>query len=202
MVHPRQVSLPPELHHQARRDKRTDRGDSPMKPGRDKNSVKKSNITENFVSPKGRIMKKITGLFSILLLLLLAATVSAATSTSTSDSTSSASTDAAGLVTVSSVTMDPYVFYPFEEGTITVTLTNSGTSSVGLSDPDILSENVHVMNKNSLEHHEFHRTGIQPLLLVSGKGRSPGRDLFPAVYRGSTKCREYPLSLHDQSRFN
>ena len=81
-------------------------------------------------------MKKITGLFSILLLLLLAATVSAATSTSTSDSASSASTDAAGLVTVSSVTMDPYVFYPFEEGTITVTLTNSGTSSVGLSDPD------------------------------------------------------------------
>jgi len=45
--------------------------------------------------------------------------------------------------------MDPEVFYPFEEGTITVTLTNSGTSAVGLSDPDILSEKVHVMNKNT-----------------------------------------------------
>lgn len=93
-------------------------------------------------------MKK-TGLFSILLFLLLAATVSAATSASTSDSTSSSLTDAAALVTVSSVTMDPEVFYPFEEGTITVTLTNSGTSSVGLSDPDILSEKVHVMNENA-----------------------------------------------------
>ncbi len=92
-------------------------------------------------------MKKITGLFSILLLLLLAATASAATDSSTTSSTSS--TDAAALVYVSNVSMDPEVFYPYEEGTIKVTLTNSGTSSVGISDPNIMSDKVHIMNKDT-----------------------------------------------------
>ena len=117
-------------------------------------------------------MKKISGLFCIILLLLLAATASAATSTTTSDSTSTTAQDAASLVYVSSVKIDPEVFYPYEQGTITVTLTNSGTSSVGLSNPDILSEKIHIMNKDSLEHHEFYRAGINDDLLVSGKGRS------------------------------
>jgi hypothetical protein len=44
--------------------------------------------------------------------------------------------------------MDPEVFYPYEVGTITITLTNSGTTSVGLSNPDILSDKVHIMNKD------------------------------------------------------
>ena len=45
--------------------------------------------------------------------------------------------------------MDPEVFYPYEQGTITVTLTNSGTSSVGVSDPNIMSDKVHIMNKDT-----------------------------------------------------
>ena len=40
--------------------------------------------------------------------------------------------------------MDPEDFFPYEEGTITVTLTNSGTTSVGLSDPEILSDKIHM----------------------------------------------------------
>jgi hypothetical protein len=44
--------------------------------------------------------------------------------------------------------MNPEVFFPFEVGTITVTLTNSGTTSVGLSNPDILSDKVHIMNQD------------------------------------------------------
>jgi len=95
-------------------------------------------------------MKKKAVIFSFILLLLIVPMVHAATdSSSTNSASSTSSTDAAALVTVSSVTMDPEVFYPFEEGTITVTLTNSGTSAVGLSDPDILSEKVHVMNENA-----------------------------------------------------
>ena len=94
-------------------------------------------------------MKKLSVIISILALLLLAATASAATSTTTSDSTSTTAQDAASLVYVSSAKIDPEVFYPYEQGTITVTLTNSGTSSVGLSNPDILSDKVHIMNKDS-----------------------------------------------------
>jgi hypothetical protein len=42
-------------------------------------------------------------------------------------------------VYVSNVTMDPAVLYPYEEGTVSVTLTNNGNSSVGVSDPNLLS---------------------------------------------------------------
>jgi hypothetical protein len=94
-------------------------------------------------------MKKIPGLFSIIVLLLLAASASAATMTTTSDSTSTAAQDAASLVYVSAVKIDPVVFYPYEQGTITITLTNGGTSSIGLSNPDILSEKIHILNKDS-----------------------------------------------------
>ena len=92
-------------------------------------------------------MKKLSALFSIIFLLLLAATASAATLTATSDSTANTGQDAASLVYVSSVKIDPEVFYPYEQGTITVTLTNSGTSSVGLSNPDILGEKIHIITR-------------------------------------------------------
>jgi hypothetical protein len=94
-------------------------------------------------------MKKKFAFISIIFLLLMVPVVNAATDSSTTASSSSSSTDSAALVAVTSVSMDPEVFYPFEEGIITVTLTNSGTSSVGLSDPDIIGEKVHVMNQNT-----------------------------------------------------
>jgi hypothetical protein len=95
-------------------------------------------------------MKRTFAIISIIFLLLMVPVVTAATNNSTTSSTSStSSTDAAALVYVSSYSMDPEVFYPYEEGTIAVTLTNSGTSSVGVSDPDILSEKVHIMNKDT-----------------------------------------------------
>lgn len=94
-------------------------------------------------------MKKITGLLSIIVLLLLAATASAATTTTASDSSSAATQDASSLVVVSSVSTNPEVFFPYEVGTITVTLTNSGTTSVGLSNPDILSDKVHIMKQDA-----------------------------------------------------
>ena len=100
--------------------------------------------------------RKIT-IFSFILLLLIVSTAHAATSDSTSTSSSSTSStststsaqDAAALVYISNVTMDPPVFYPYEQGTIYVTLTNSGTSSVGLENADILDNKVNIINKNS-----------------------------------------------------
>jgi len=92
-------------------------------------------------------MKRKFAIIGIIFLMLLVSVVNAATDSSTTSSTSS--TDAAALVYVSNVSMDPEVFYPYEEGTIKVTLTNSGTSSVGVSDPNIMSDKVHIMNKDT-----------------------------------------------------
>ena len=98
--------------------------------------------------------------FVLVLLTVLAAPVAAAaastsTSTSTSASTSGSTStsvsaqDAASLVTVSAVTMDPPVFFPSEQGMIYVTLTNSGTTSVALENAAILDNRVNLVNSNA-----------------------------------------------------
>ena len=78
------------------------------------------------------------------LALFFIATVSAQTGV-TSLSTSAA------LVSVANVTSYPEVYYPGEEGTITVTLQNFANQSVGVSQPDIIGANVHVVNANTFQ---------------------------------------------------
>ena len=92
---------------------------------------------------------RLKSVISFLIVLVLISAAHAATSTTTSDSILTPAQDAASQVYISSVKIDPEVFYPYEQGTITITLTNSGTSSVGLSNPDILSEKIHIMNQDS-----------------------------------------------------
>jgi hypothetical protein len=75
-------------------------------------------------------------------------TSSTSSSTSTGSSSSSTSSiDASALVYVSNVTLSPDVFFPYEQGTIAVTLTNAGTSAMGLSGPDIISDKVHIVKQ-------------------------------------------------------
>jgi len=142
-------------------------------------------------------MKKISGLFCIILLLLLAVTVSAATLTATSDSTSTTAQDAASLVYVSSVKIDPEVFYPYEQGTITITLTNSGTSSVGLSNPDILSDKVHIMNKDSWNTMSFIGPGSSLTYSFLVKADPPDGTYFPLFTVGAQNAGSihYPLTI-------
>jgi hypothetical protein len=142
-------------------------------------------------------MKKITGLFSIILLLLLAATASAATSTSTSDSTLTTAQDAASLVYVSSVKIDPEVFYPYELGTISVTLMNSGTSSVGLSNPDILSDKIHIMNRDSWSTMSFIGSGSTITYSFLVKADPPDGTYFPLFSVGAQNSGSihYPLTI-------
>jgi len=45
--------------------------------------------------------------------------------------------------------MDPGVLYPYEQGTISITLANSGTDPIGLSNPNIFSESVDVTGKDT-----------------------------------------------------
>jgi hypothetical protein len=146
---------------------------------------------------KGKIMKKITGIFTIIALLLLAATASAATVAAISDSTSATAQDAASLVYVSSVKIDPEVFYPYEQGTVTITLTNSGTSSVGLSNPDILSDKIHIMNRDSWSTMSFIGPGSTTTYSFLVKADPPDGTYFPLFSVGAQNAGSihYPLTV-------
>jgi hypothetical protein len=83
----------------------------------------------------------------IISLILLAIGTVGAVAAAPTDSVSSA--DAIYQVHVTSVTLDPEVFFPYETGTVTVQLANSGNQSVSLSHPNILDTHFKVLNDNS-----------------------------------------------------
>jgi len=101
-------------------------------------------------------MKIYSALIGILLIGLFVAVGSAqgastTTSTSTSSSTGSVSSSttltaeqALSNVAITSVTVDPQEFYPYEQGTITVVVTNTGGQEVALKSADILNSNVYL----------------------------------------------------------
>ena len=74
-------------------------------------------------------------------LLLLVATAAAATGT----------TAVGAQVHVMSVELDPGVFYPYETGTITVIVTNSGNQSATLSSATIIDNNFHLVNEHAYD---------------------------------------------------
>ena len=103
-------------------------------------------------------------LIGIVMLFLMVAAVSASSSSTTSTSGSSSSTSTSSVsasttvsaeealseVYVSSVTVDPQVFYPGDQGTITVQLTNTGTQDVAFEHADILnSQNIYIPDERS-----------------------------------------------------
>lgn len=71
-------------------------------------------------------------LTSCILLVLVAAGVPVSADTNQQAGGSS-------YVYVSSVTVDPEVFYPYETGTVSITLKNDGNTSVGVSHPNLLA---------------------------------------------------------------
>jgi hypothetical protein len=149
-------------------------------------------------------MKRLSGLFGIILLLLLAATAQAATATisNTSGSSSNNAQDAASLVYVSSVNIDPVVFYPYEQGTITVTLMNSGTASVGLSHPDILSNKIHVINTDTWSTMSFIGPG-SPLTYTFLVTADPSDGTYFPLFTVGTQdggSIHYPLTIKVDSR--
>ena len=112
----------------------------------------------------GGIMKKIVGIFSCIMLVLMLATALVAADDSTSSTTSSTSsttsssatssgtvtsTSGVSVVTVTNITTDPEVFFPYEKGSISVTLTNSGDTAVGLSGENLLCEKIFIVDENT-----------------------------------------------------
>lgn len=66
----------------------------------------------------------------ILLVMLAVATVTPAAAESSAS---------ASYVYVSGVDMNPEIFYPYEEGTVTITLSNTGNTTIGVKNPNLLS---------------------------------------------------------------
>jgi hypothetical protein len=90
----------------------------------------------------------------MMMCLMVAAASAAANQTSSGTSSVSSSTtisaeQALSQVYVSSVTLDPQEFYPFEHGTITVQVTNSGSTSVAFERADILNSNVYIEDETN-----------------------------------------------------
>jgi len=158
-------------------------------------------------------MKAKIALLCIFLLVLMVPFACAADSTSGSSSTSSSSssstsssstsqnTDASSLVYVSNVTMEPEVFFPYEQGTISVTLTNAGTSAMGLSGPDILSDKVHIVKQVDWGTMTYVGAGSTVTYkFVVTVDPPDGNRLCTLYYRYKIrKC--HPLSADDQGGF-
>ena len=121
----------------------------------------------------------------LMILVFLISFAHAATSTTTSDSTSTTAQDAASLVYVSSAKIDPEIFYPYEQGTITITLMNSGTSSIGLSNPDILSDKIHILNKDTWNTMSYIGPGSTLTYSFLVKADPPDGTYFPLFSVGT-----------------
>jgi len=76
------------------------------------------------------------GIFALIMMISAVQAAGVNTTTSVTD------------IYVSAITMDPAVFFPYEEGTIAVTLTNSGDEAAVLMDPTILSNKVHILSSD------------------------------------------------------
>jgi hypothetical protein len=103
---------------------------------------------------------------------------------------------------VTSVQLDPEVFFPYETGTITVTLTNSGNQTVTLSEPDILETHVAVANKGSYNTNVRLGPGSQMTysfrVVVSGKDGT----YFPVFTVSTVEAGSisYPFELEVDSK--
>jgi hypothetical protein len=92
-----------------------------------------------FVDNNGEIMKKKIAIISIILVLLMISVIPVASAVTTTSS----------MLYVNSVTVDPAVLYPYEQGTVSITLANSGNQSVGLSNPNLISDTITIEKKDS-----------------------------------------------------
>jgi hypothetical protein len=91
----------------------------------------------------GENMTKITSIASITLLLLVISAVQVVSADAAAQKNDLQS------VYISSVSMNPEVLYPYEKGTVSVTVSNAGNTSIGISNPDIVSDQIHVTKKDT-----------------------------------------------------
>ena len=114
-----------------------------------------------------------------------------------------ASEGGSSYVYVSSVTSDPEVFYPYEVGTISISLSNEGNSTVGVTHPNLLatSNDVSIVNEDKWKTLSYIGSGnsITYTFEVTVNGMD-GK--YFALFTAETKDGEnlhYPLTLEVDS---
>jgi len=140
-------------------------------------------------------MKAQTILISAILAILLVAVPASADTNSNSGGSS--------YVYVSSVTMNPEVFYPYEQGTVSITLTNNGNTSVGVSHPNLLatSNKIRIVNQDTWQTLTYIGSGtsITYTFVVTVDGMD---DQYFALFSLETKDGQnlhYPLTIEVDS---
>lgn len=128
----------------------------------------------------------------VLVLLALAIPVSA-------DTMNNNNAGGSSYVYVSSVSIDPETFYPYEKGLISVTLTNNGNSSVGVTHPNLLasSNDVSIVNQDKWQTLTYIGSGNS--ITYSFEVTINGMDgTYFALFTTETKDGQnlhYPLTL-------
>jgi hypothetical protein len=147
----------------------------------------------------GEIMKKKSSIASILLLLLMVSSVQVV---SALDGSSGTQKQDLASVYVSSVTMDPAVLYPYETGTVSVTLTNAGNTSVGVSNPDLISTQVHVTKKDTWNTMSYIVSGSTITYQFIVTGAPPDGSYFAlfTIETANGATVHYPLIIKIDSR--
>jgi hypothetical protein len=137
----------------------------------------------------------------LFILLVLACSIVACVTMATAAGQVSAS-DGIYQTHVTSVNLDPEVFFPYETGTIMVTLTNSGNQTVTLSQPDILETHVAVSNKASYNTNV--RLGPGSTMTYSFRVTVSGEDgtYFPVFTVSTVEAGSisYPFKLETDSK--
>jgi hypothetical protein len=133
---------------------------------------------------------------AVLLLLLAPATFAAGAA----DSITAA--DAVYQVHVTSVILDPEVYFPYETGTVTVELANSGNQTISLSYPNILENHFRVMNSNT--YNTVIRLGPGAKMIYSFliSADAPDGTYFPLFTVSTTQSGSisYPFKIQVDSK--
>jgi hypothetical protein len=138
--------------------------------------------------------------YLFILLIAVCGVVACATAASAAGSVSAS--DGIYQTHVTAVKLDPEVFFPYETGTITVTLTNSGNQTVTLSEPDILETHIAVSNKASFNTNV--RLGPGSAMTYPFRVTVSGEDgtYFPIFTVSTTEAGSisYPFQLEVDSK--
>ena len=151
-----------------------------------KADAKKIQTPENYLTANnGEIMKKNSAIINIFLVLLLLSVIPVASAATSS------------VLYVSSVTMDPGVFYPYEQGTISITLGNTGNQTIGLANPNIISQTVVVTGIDTWKTMSYIASGSTITYSFLVTAPPPDGSHF-AIFTVETKDAEvfhYPLII-------
>lgn len=124
-------------------------------------------------------MKKLNILFIVMAILTMVACAAAA------DDTSSSSTDsdtASTNVMVTNVTYDPVALMPGDTGTVTITIKNTGDSSVGISNANIYSSDITVLNEDAYDTVGYIGPGNTMAFTFSIKAGTKDGIYYPRFY--------------------